>query len=173
MTNRRLVPYRWPALGFAAYLVVQAVSAAALFALKLGGGAAGVRAFYLGSPERFTSAKTLAGILEVAVPHLAAVPLVLFAAIHVIGFARPHKRRAFSALVALSFGSALAGIASGFAVRWLSPSLAWLKVASFAGLEVSLLAWAALLVALFVPRPHAGHAHHGAGAPAPVQEVVR
>lgn len=173
MTNRRLLPFRWPGLGFAAYLVVQALSAAALFTLKLGGGAAGVRAFYLGSPERFTHAKSLAGILEVAVPHLAAVPLVLFAAIHVIGFARPHRSRAFSGLVALSFASALVGILSGFAVRWVSPALAWLKVASFAGLEVALLAWAGLLVALFVPRPHAHAAHHqGAGAPA-VQEVVR
>lgn len=173
MTNRRLVPFRWPALGFAAYLVVQAVSAAALFVLKLGGGAAGVRAFYLGSPERFTHAKSLAGILEVAVPHLAAVPLVLFAAIHVVGFARPHRRRAFSALVALSFASALAGILSGFGVRWLSPGLAWLKVTSFAGLEVALLSWSALLVALFVPGPHVRPVHHGAGAAAPAQEVVR
>jgi hypothetical protein len=172
MTNRRLVPFRWPALAFAAYLVVQSASAAALFALKLGGGAAGVRAFYLGSPERFTHAKSLAGILEVAVPHLAAVPLVLFAAIHVIGFARPHRSRAFSALVALSFASALVGILSGFGVRWVSPALAWLKVASFAGLEVALLSWAALLTALFVPRPQARAARHGAGAPA-VQEVVR
>jgi hypothetical protein len=173
MTNRRLLPFRWPALGFAAYLVVQAVSAAALFALKLGGGAAGVRAFYLGSPERFTHAKTLAGLLEVAVPHLAAVPLVLFAVIHVVGFARPHRRRAFSALVALSFASALVGILSGFGVRWVSPALAWLKVASFAGLEVALLSWAALLVALFVPRSQPRAARDAASATAAVQEVVR
>jgi hypothetical protein len=170
MGNRRLDPFRWPALGFAAYLLVQAASAAALFALKLGGGVAGVRAFYLGAPERFTSPKSLAGLLEVAVPHLVAVPLVLFAAIHVVGFARKLSRRVFVALVALSFASALAATASGFAVRWVSPAFAWLKVVSFGGLEVALLSWAALLLAVFLPR---AHAVRRAPAATPVEEIVR
>ncbi|HEY6001904.1 MAG TPA: hypothetical protein VIV57_03455 [Anaeromyxobacter sp.] len=170
MSNRRLDPFRWPALGFAAYLLVQAASAAALFALKLGGGAAGVRAFYLGAPERFTSAKSLAGLLEVAVPHLVAVPLVLFAAIHVVGFARKLSRRVFVALVALSFASAFAATASGFAVRWVSPAFAWLKVLSFAGLEVALVSWAALLLAVFLSR---SHPVRRAAAATPVEEIVR
>lgn len=170
MTNRRLVPFRWPALGFAAYLLVQAVSAAALFELKLGGGAAGVRAFYLGAPDRFTAAKSLAGVLEVAVPHLVAVPLVLFAAIHVVGFARKMRRRLFAALVALSFASALVGVLSGFAVRWISPGLAWLKVASFGGLELALVSWAALLIAVFAPRSHPVRRAHPA---TPAEEIVR
>lgn len=151
MRDPRLAPYRGPSLAFAAYLVLQAVSAAALFFLKLGGGPEGVRSFYLGSDERFTAAKSLTGMLEVAVPHLVAVPLVLFAAIHVVGFARAVPSRTFSALIALSFGSALAGAVSGFGVRWVSPGLAWLKVAAFAGLEIGLVSWAALLVVLFVP----------------------
>jgi hypothetical protein len=170
MTQRRLDPFRWPALGFAAFLVVQAGSAAVLFALKLGGDAAGVRAFYLGAPERFVPAKTLAGLLEVVVPHLAAIPLVLFAAIHVVGFARVLPRRAFAALAGLSFASALAGALSGFAVRWLSPAAAWLKIASFASLELSLVSWAALLVAVFATR---AHGVRRAAAPAPVQEIAR
>ncbi len=151
MRDPRLVPYRLPALAFAAYLAVQAVSAAALFALKLGGDSQGIRAFYAGSPERFVAAKSLAGILEVAVPHVVAIPLVLFAAIHVVGFARALPRRAFSVLVALSFGSALVGTGSGFVIRWIAPALAWIKIAAFAGLETALVAWAVLLVVLFVP----------------------
>ncbi|HEY6101426.1 MAG TPA: hypothetical protein VIW03_18455 [Anaeromyxobacter sp.] len=172
MLDRRLAPFRWPSLAFAAYLLVQAGSAAALFVLKLGGGASGVRAFYLGAPERFTQARSLAGLLEVAVPHLAAVPLVLFAAVHVIGFARALPRRAFAALVALSFGSALAGVLSGFAVRFVSPAFAWLKVASFGALEVALVSWAALLVALFAPRSHGARAPRHAGAATPAEEAV-
>jgi uncharacterized membrane protein (UPF0136 family) len=168
--NHRLAPFRCPALGFAAYLIVQAGSAAALFALKLGGDAGGVRAFYLGAPERFTAAKSLAGMLQVAVPHLVAIPLVLFAVIHVIGFARALPGRVFGVLVALSFASALAGVLAGFAVRWASPALAWLKIASFAGLEVALVTWAVLLVAVFVPR---SHAVRRAAAAAPVEEIVR
>ncbi len=168
----RLAPFRWPALGFAAYLLVQAGSAAALFALKLGGGAAGVRDFYLGAPDRFVAAKSLAGLLEVTVPHLAAIPLVLFAAIHVIGFARSLPRTLFTTLVALSFASALGDVLSGFAVRWISPGLAWLKVASFAGLEVALVSWAALLFALFAPRPHASRVRGPVGAGAAAEEVA-
>ena len=169
MTDPRLAPYRVPALAFAAYLVLQGVSAAALFALRLGGGPDGVRAFYLGSDESFTAARSLPGLLEVAVPHLVAIPLVLFAAVHVVGFARALPPAAFRALVALSFGSALVGVLSGFAVRWVDGGLAWLKVAAFAGLEGALLVWVALLVAVFVPR----RASAPAAAPGPAGQVAR
>lgn len=168
MADPRLAPYRAPALVFAGYLVVQAASAAVLFVLKLGGDASGVRAFYLGSEERFTAAKSLAGLLEVAVPHLTAIPLVLFAVVHVVGFARALPRRSFGLLTAVSFGSALAGVLAGFAVRFVWPGLAFVKVAAFAGLEGSLLAWAALLVALFVQRVPASDA-----APPAAQEAAR
>lgn len=152
MLEPRLAPYRGPGLCFALYLVVQAVSAAVLFALKLGGGAAGVRAFYLGSEERFVAAKSLAGILEVAVPHLLAIPLVLFAAVHVVGFARALSPRAFAVLVALAFGSAPLGIVASFGVRFVAPGLAWVKVLAFVGLEAALCSCAALLASIFVPR---------------------
>lgn len=173
MTDRRLVPFRLPALSFAAFLLVQAASAAVLFALKLGGTVAGVREFYLGAPERFAPAKSLPGLLDVAVPHLAAVPLVLFAAIHVVGFARALPRRVFGSLVALSFGSAVAGILSGFAVRWVSPGFALLKVASFAGLEVALLSWAAALLGVFLPRRRLARAGRRKAAAARAEGVAR
>jgi hypothetical protein len=147
----RLDAFRLPGLAFAAFLLVQAASAAALFALKLGGGAAGVRAFYLGDAQGFTAPKSLAGLLEVAVPHLAAIPLVLFAVVHVVAFARAIPLRAARALAALAFGAALAGVAASFGVRYLGPALAPVKVAAFALLEVALLAWAALLAAVFLP----------------------
>lgn len=171
MRDPRLAPYRAPALVFAAYLLVQAVSSAALFLLKLGAGPDGVRAFYLGSAERFTAAKSLGGMLEVAVPHLVAIPLVLFAVVHVVGFARMLPQRVFGALVALSFGTALMGALSGFGVRWISPALAWVKIAAFAGLEISLLSWAALLVVLFIPWPQALPASVSAGPAA--EEATR
>jgi hypothetical protein len=148
----RLSPFRGPALAFAAYLVVQAGSAAVLFAQKLGTTPDRVAEFYLGAEERFALPKSLPGLLEVAVPHLLAIPLVLFAASHVVGFARALGRGPFVALVAVSFGSAGAGISAGFLIRFVLPDLAWIKIAAFAGLEASLLAWAALLAALFVPR---------------------
>ncbi len=151
MRDPRLAPFRVPALVFAAFLVVQATSAAALFALKLGGSPAGVRAFYLGDAARFAAPKSLPGLLEVAVPHLAAIPLVLFAVAHVVSFARALPARAARGLAALSFGAALAGVAASFGVRYLGPALAPVKVAAFGVLELTLLAWAALLGAVFLP----------------------
>lgn len=166
MPDPRLAPYRLPSLAFAAYLVLLAVSAAVLFALKLGADADSVRAFYLGSEARFTSPRTLVGLLEVAVPHAVAIPLVLFAAVHVVGFARALPGRLHAALVAISFGSALAGILAGFAVRFAAPGLAWAKTGAFLLLEAALLAWAALLGAIFVPRRVAAEARAPRAAPA-------
>ncbi len=169
----RLARYRAGALAFAAYLVIQAVSAAALFALKLGGDASGVRAFYLGSEARFTAAKSLDGILEVAVPHLIAIPLVLFAAIHVVGFARAVPSRVFSALVTLSFASALVGILSGFAVRWVASGFAWVKIGAFAGVETALVSWATALFVVFVPLRSRAHAPPEPQLESAPREVVR
>ena len=84
----RLAPFRAPALTFALFLVICAASAAVLFALKLGPGVARVREFYLGSEARFARAEDAGGLLQVAVPHLFAIPFVLFAASHLVGFAR-------------------------------------------------------------------------------------
>ncbi len=164
MRDPRLAPFRLPALAFAAFLAVQAASAAALFALKLGGSAAGVRAFYLGDVERFAAPKSLSGLLEVAVPHLAAIPLVLFAVAHVVIFARALPARAARALATLSFGAALAGVTASFGVRYLGPALAPAKVAAFGLLELALLGWAALLAVVFLPA--------GAEVPARVDDAA-
>jgi hypothetical protein len=165
--DQRLAPYRAPCLAFALFLVVQAVSAAALFVLKLGPGPAHVRAFYLGDPATFAQPRTLAGLLEVAVPHLLAIPLALFAVGHVVAFARGAGARAHRVLVAVSFASAGAGIAAGFGVRYVAPALAWIKIAAFVGLEAALVAWAAFLVLVFVPSVAAGAAARRPPAPRP------
>ncbi len=170
MRDPRLTPFRAPALAFAGFLLLSAASGAVLFVLKLGASAARVQEFYLGAPARFAAPKTLGGLLAVAVPHLVALPLVLFAASHLVGFARALGPRAFRLLVGVSFASALAGVAAGFAVRFLAPGFAWVKLAAFVATEATLLAWAALLVALFAgarePAAEAGRPRV-AGAPTP------
>lgn len=155
MRDPRLAPFRAPALAFALFLLICAGSAAVLFALKLGPEVARVQEFYLGSEARFAAPKTLGGLLQVAVPHLLAIPLVLFAASHLVGFARAIGPRTFAALVRLSYGSALLGVAAGLAVRFVAPELAWIKVGAFVGLEAALVAWATLLVMVFGPRREA------------------
>jgi hypothetical protein len=168
----RLARFRGPCLAFAAFLAVQAVSAAALFATKIGPGPARVRAFYRGDPAAFAAPRTLGGLLEVAVPHLAAIPLVLFAVAHLVGFARALGPRAFRALAALSFACAALGVAAGFGVRYVSPALAWAKIGAFCGLEAALLAWASFLVLAFVPSRATALAPQQS-TPAPVEEVAK
>jgi hypothetical protein len=167
--EERLARYRAPALAFAGYLLLIAVSAAVLFVEKLGGTPARLAEHYLGSEAAFRAPRSLEGLLEVAVPHLLAVPLVLFAAAHVVGYARAVGPGAYRALVAVSFGAALAGIGGAFAIRFVAPELAWLKIAAFSATEATLLAWAALLLRVFAPaaraRARAGAARRAAPAP--------
>ena len=151
MPDRRLLAHRLPALAFAAFLVVIAGSAAVLFALKMGFGPGQVATYYRGDEATFAPARSLNGLLLVAVPHLVAIPLVLFAASHVVGWARVLSPGWYRALLGLSFGSAALTVAASFLVRFVAPELAWLKLAAFAGFEAGLLAWAALLVRVFVP----------------------
>lgn len=158
MRDPRLAPFRPPALTFALFLAICAASAAVLFALKLGASPAHVREFYLGSEARFAAPRSLGGLLQVAVPHLVAVPFVIFAASHLVGFARATGPRTFAALVRLSYGSALLGVAAGLGVRFVSPGLAWVKIGAFIGIEAGLLAWIALLLVVFGP---AGAAEQG------------
>ncbi len=146
---------RAPALVFAGFLLLIAASAAVLFTEKLGLGPASVRDFYLGSEARFTEPRSLAGLLETAVPHLVAIPLVLFAVSHVVAAAGALGPRAARWLTGLSFALALAGVAAGFGVRWVAPWLAWTKVAAFVGLEGLLLGWALLLTGAAWPWPRA------------------
>jgi hypothetical protein len=151
MADPRLARHRLPSLVFAVFLLVIAGSAAVLFAGKVGPGPAQVAEYYRGAEARFVAARSLDGLLLVAVPHLVAIPLVLFAAAHVVGFARALSLRAYRVLLAISFASALASVASGFLVRFVAPGAAWIAIAGFVGLEGALLAWAALLVAVFLP----------------------
>ncbi|HEY7724008.1 MAG TPA: hypothetical protein VH880_01650 [Anaeromyxobacteraceae bacterium] len=164
MRDPRLDPFRAPLAIFLAFVLLQAGSGALLFAAKLGLGAGELAAYYRGS-EGLRGPRTLEGLLEVAVPHLAAIPLVLFVTLHLVAFAGTVRRRPFVLLAALSFGSALGGIAAAFGVRFLWPALAWAKIAAFVGLEASLAVWLGLLGLLFLPRGRAARASRDAGPP--------
>lgn len=171
MAEPRLpVPQRAPALAFAGFLLLVAGSAAVLFLEKLGAGPARVQAFYLRDEAGFAPARSLAGLLETAVPHLVAIPLVLFAVIHVVGAVGALAPAVHRAAVRWTFGLALAGLAAGFGVRWVAPWLAWAKLASFVGFELLLVGWAVLLALVAWPPPRAhrtgrrSRLHLGGGA---------
>jgi len=161
MVDPRVRPFRGPIAAFAAMLAIVAGTAAVLFARKMGVRPAQVEAFYLGSEAVFSRPRSLEGLLEVAVPHLLAVPLALFATLHLVAFAGVVRRRPFALLSGLTFGCALAGILSGFGIRFLWPGLAWAKIAAFVGLEATLVLWCALLVSALVPGPNGARRAEG------------
>lgn len=137
--------YRGPVGVFAAYLALQAGTGAVLLAAKVGLTPEAIARYYRGSEETFAAPKSLTGLLEVAVPHLLAIPLVLFAAAHLAVLVRPG--RGPKALGALGFAAAAVAIGAGFAVRYLGPGFAWLKLAGSLGLLATLATWVGLLVA--------------------------
>jgi len=147
----RLRPFRLPLAVFGAFVALQAGSGAVLFAAKLGLRPERLAAYYRGSEEAFGTPRSLAGLLEVAVPHLVAIPLVLFVTLHLVAIVGLLRRRPFALLAGLSFGCAATGVLAAFGIRWLSPGIAWVKLAAFVGLEASLGVWLLLLAAAFVP----------------------
>lgn len=145
MRKLELRDYRGPVAVFAVYLALVAGTGAVLLAAKVGLSPAAIATYYRGSEATFAAPKSLAGLLEVAVPHLLAIPLALFAAAHLALLSR--RGRGTKALGALGFVAAAVTIGAGFAVRYLDPDFAWLKLAGSLGLLATLAAWVGILAA--------------------------
>jgi hypothetical protein len=151
MRDPRLTPFRAPLAAFGLFVALQAVSGAVLFAGKLGLRPERLVAYYRGAEGSLQAPRTLTGLLEVAVPHLVALPLVLFVTLHLVGFTGLVRRRPLALVAGLGFASAMAGVLAAFGIRWIWPGLAWLKLGAFVGLEASLLVWLLVLLWLFLP----------------------
>jgi hypothetical protein len=103
-------------------------------------------AYYNGSEADFTPARSAASMLETTHMHLPMMALVLLLLTHLLIFVPlrgPWKR----ALIVGAFLFALLSEGSGWLIRFVSPSLATLKVIGFLGLQALL---AVLLVGLAV-----------------------
>ena len=151
MTDPRMRRFAVPVAAFALMMAIVMATGAVLFARKIGFDPARVRDFYLGSEAAFTQPRSLAGLLEVAVPHLLAVPLLVLVTVHLVAFAFGARRHPLSVLVALTWACVAVGIGAGFAIRFAWPGLAPLKVVAFVGTEATLAWWLALLAAAIVP----------------------
>src|SRR5512137_476475 len=147
MADPRLGRFAGPIAAFAGMVAVVMGTAAVLFARKMGLDPGHVQAFYLGSEASFAPPRSLAGLLEVAVPHLLAIPTIVFVTLHLVAFVSGARRRPFAIAAGITFACAAVAIAAGFAVRFAWPGLAPIKIAAFLGLEGTMLAWLGLLVA--------------------------
>lgn len=136
---------------FAGFVLVQAVTAAMLFVMKLGLAPTAIEGFYRGSELAMTRPRSLTGLLEVAVPHLLAVPLTLFIVIHLVSWAGVVGREALQLLARVSFALSALGLTAGLGVRYLWPWLSVVKLVAFLGMELTLVAWCVLLFVAFWP----------------------
>ena len=147
MADPRLGRFAGPIAAFASMVAVVMGTAAVLFVRKMGFDPGHVQAFYLGSEASFAPPRSLTGLLEVAVPHLLAIPMIVFVTLHLVAFVSGARRRPFAIAAGITFACAAVVIAAGFAVRFAWPGLAPIKIAAFLGLEGTMLAWLGLLVA--------------------------
>lgn len=98
---------------------------------------ASVQSYYLGDEAEYAQPRSSASMLEVSHAHLATMGVMILLLTHLVLFA-PWSDRAKKALIALGFGSALLGEASGWLVRFISPHFAPLKVACFLAFQGTL-----------------------------------
>ena len=110
-----------------------------LYFQKMGLSYTSVTEYYLGSEERFLQPRTYQGMLEVSHFHLFAMGLLLLTLTHLMLFV-PIGSNLKAWFIVIPFSSALVNEGSSWLVRFVHPLFAYLKIAGFLALEVSLAA---------------------------------
>ena len=128
---------------FTIILLIQCVSGVLLFAVKLGFTPESITGFYLGNEEQFIRPKTFAGLLEITVPHLAAIGAVLFILGHLVSLLSRGKSRFVNSTLYVCFLSAAANLSAGYLIRFVHPGFLYLKLLCF---TLFALAFAALIL---------------------------
>lgn len=102
----------------------------AMYFTRMGLEPSSVTAYYRGSEEDFKPPRSAASMLETTHSHLAMMGLVVLLLTHLVIFA-PYEDRTKRLVIAAGFSSALLDEGSGWLVRFVHPSFAWLKIAAF------------------------------------------
>lgn len=93
--------------------------------------------YYLGSEALYTQPRTFGSMLEVTHGHLPVMAMVALLLTHLFIFSGQSFRTKIWAIGAL-FIAALSGEAASWLVRFVHPAFAWLKIASFLAMEISM-----------------------------------
>jgi hypothetical protein len=112
---------------------------ALLYFQKMSLDPASVVEYYLGNEERFLQPRSFQGLLEISHFHLFAMGMLLLVLTHLMLFV-PLADRTKLLLIVSPFVSALLDEGAGWAVRFVHPGFAWLKVLGFLALQTSLAA---------------------------------
>lgn len=122
---------------FVVYVAVLWLTNALLYFHKMGLTYTSVTEYYLGSEEKFLQPRSYQGMLEIAHFHLFAMGILLLTLTHLMLFVplRPELKPWF---VIVPFTSALLDEGGGWLVRFIHPAFAYVKIAGFLMLEISL-----------------------------------
>lgn len=127
---------------FLGYIALFWLSNALMYFHKMGLNPTSVVEYYLGSEEKFTQPKSYQSMLEVAHFHLFSMGILVVTLTHLLLFA-PLSNGVKIGLTLTAFAAAVTDEMAGWLVRFAHPAFAYLKIAAFLALEVSL---AAILV---------------------------
>lgn len=116
-----------------------------LLYLEVGFSPQGVAEYYRGSEESFRQPRSYLGMLEEAHFHFFAMAIILVTLNHLLLFTGIANRWKLILIVA-SFLSAMGDIVSGWLIRYVSPTFAYLKIVSF----IVLLTTLALLMIIVI-----------------------
>lgn len=140
---------------FLVFVVLLWLTNALLFFARMSLTPASVVAFYRGSEAAFTQPRSYAVLLEISHFHLFAMGILVMTMTHLVLFV-PVRVALKAWLIILTFGSALLDEASSWLVRFAHPGFAYLKIASFLSLQLTLGATIALVAwAVWVTPPSA------------------
>jgi hypothetical protein len=131
---------------YCVYVALLWVTNALLYFEKMSLAPSSVVAYYLGSEELFTEPRSFQSLLEVSHFHLFAMGMLLLVLTHLVLFV-PVSNRLKAWLVTAPFLAALLDEGGGWLVRFVSPSLAIVKVVGFVALQTSLAALIAVSLA--------------------------
>ena len=122
---------------FVIYVIGLWLTNALLYFQKMNLSYVSVTEYYLGSEERFLQPRSYQGMLEVSHFHLFAMGLLLLTLTHLMLFV-PISPNLKAWLIIIPFFSALIDEGGGWLVRFVHPGFAYLKIAGFLALEISL-----------------------------------
>lgn len=122
---------------FVVYVAVLWLTNALLYFNKMSLTYASVTEYYLGAEEKFLQPRTYQGMLEISHFHFFAMGLLLLTLTHLMLFV-PLRAESKPWFIVVPFFSALVDESSGWLVRFVHPGFAYLKIAGFLSLEISL-----------------------------------
>ena len=126
-------------LMFLGYIILLWLTNGLLYFYKMGLTPASVVGYYLGSEQDFSQPKSYQSLLETAHFHLFAIGILVLTLTHLMLMTDlPVQIKIW--LSGLTYLSAITNEAAGWLVRFIDPAFAYLKIAAFLLLEISLAA---------------------------------